>query len=471
MRRTESGGALFAFVTLLLVAPLLWFRDLPLYDLPNHLAREAILFGGVPGAAQYYAAHWRLVPNMAMEGWVAVFRYVVPVEWAVRLFLAAAAAQLFWGAVALNRALFGRRSRFALAAALFVYSGPFLFGFANLCFGLGIALWTVAAWITWREKAWALPLFAVLSCLILLSHLFAFALYALVLVAFEAGELRHGLKALKRELTALAHLLVPAVLWFFAMPHETVAGGVAYAPWLQKFAAVSSAIGFFNPEFDALCLLALLLALAFGIRRIHLAREMTLPLLALSVAYVVLPHQWGQGTFVDYRVPAALALFLCASLGWRESERRRRNWGELAVLAFFLFRTGVMVAQWQSWQADYAQYRAIFAALPEGAKLLPLSRDPNEIDPSAHPPLGHVDALAVVERGALVPDLFAGLGHELLVYRPPYDKLATQTPDAALAPDFDYVLLIRPAEITLAAIPPYAELARGRTFIMGKLAR
>ncbi|MCX6910150.1 MAG: hypothetical protein NTY01_19195 [Verrucomicrobia bacterium] len=470
-RLWRSDAALFGVVTALLIAPVLVFRDAPLYDLPNHLARLEVMFGGgAPGASQYYTAEWRLIPNLAIEGWVAVFRHVVPVAWAARIFLAATVVLMFWGAVALNRALFGRKSCFALVAALFAYNGPFLFGFVNLCFGLGLALLAVAAWMKWRERLWALPVFAALSCLILLAHLFAFAVYALVLAAFELGQLRHGLRHLRRDLVALLHLLIPAALYVLCMPRGIVVGDISYASWPHKLAELSGVIGFSNPVFDMLSLLALFLWLALGWRRIRLARGMALPLAALAFAFVLLPHGWGSATFVDYRVPATLALFLAASLAGRESEGRR-NPGGIVVFAFFLFRLSVMGWQWQSWQADFAEYRAAFVLLPQGAKLLPLSRDPSAVNLNEHPPLGHIAGLAVSERGALIPDLFAGLPHELLAYRPAYAGIATEMPSAALAPAFDYVLLIRPEQIPAAAIPPYEELARGRTFVLGKLTK
>ncbi len=100
---------------------------------------------------------------------------------------------------------------------------------------------------------------------------------------------------------------------------------------------------------------------------------------------------------------------------------------------------------------------------------MPLEADPNSVDSIRNPPLAHIAiaALAVTLRGALIPSLFADLGHQILVYREPYRALATQLPSADLAPYFDYVLLIRPEEIP--APPPYAEIARGRTFVLGRL--
>jgi hypothetical protein len=473
MRRyLNHEGTILGLVTLLLIAPFFFFRDLPLYDLPDHIARQHILFGdGAPGAAQYYEAQWRLLPNLAMEGFVFLFHRLIGVEGAVRLFLAVTAAQLFWGALAVSRALHGRISRLGVLAALFVYNGPFLLGFVNLCFGLGMALWVFALWLGSRDRGWALPVFAALASLILVAHLFAFAVYALMVLAHEAAFLlrtkRREWKSLLPSLLPLLHLLVPLAIYFGLMPREVMAGGFHYAPLLLKFAELRSAAGFYNPLFDALSLLVLLLFSLAVLRRIEIDRDLTLPLAALALAYFLLPHQLGEGTFVDYRMPAIAALLLAGSFDWRPGAAPRRRSAEAFILALFLLRWGVTVVQWQSWQGDFAEYRAAFAQLPEGAKLLPLSADANLVDPEEHPPLAHMASLAVTLRGALIPSLFADLGHEILTYRAPYRDLATQLPTAALAPYFDYVLLIRPEEI--ANPPPYETISRGRTFVLGRL--
>ena len=473
MRRYLSDqGTILGLVTLLLVAPFFFFRDLPLYDLPDHIARMHILFGeGAPGAAQYYAANWRLVPNLAMEGFVFLFHRVFGVEGAVRLFLALTAAQMFWGALAINGVLHRKISRLGVVAALFVYNGPFLLGFANLCFGLGMALWVFALWLIWRERGWALPLFAALASLILIAHLYAFAVYALAVLAYEAAfwlrMRRRDWRLALPTLVPLLHLLLPLAIYVGLMPHALSSGGFHYAPMLLKFAGLRSVLGFNNPVFDLVSLAALLLASLGVARRLEIDRDLVLPLAAFALAYVVLPHQLGDATFVDYRVPATAALFLAGAIDWRPGAAPRRRSAEAFILGLFVLRWIVTMAQWQSWQPDYAQYRAAFAQLPEGAKLLPLSSDPNSVDPTQHPPLAHMAELAVSLRGALVPTLFAGLGHELLVYRAPYADLASQVPSAALAPSFDYVLLIQPEEISNP--PAYAEIARGRTFILGRL--
>ncbi len=461
-------GTFYALATVLLIAPFFVFRDIPLYDLPNHRVVLQLLFGDVPDADRYYTVEWRLVPNLAAAAWVAVFHHMVSIDSALRLFLAATVAQLFWGSIALHHALFGGRNRFALAAALFAYNGPLLFGFINLSFGVGMMLWAVAAWIRGRDQPWALPVFAMIGCLVLLAHVFAFAIYALMLCAYELGAARERRRRWHRELVALLHLVVPAALYAFAMP-RVVGGSIAYVSPLTKIMGVVGAIGFYNPVFDAASLLGIVVAVGVAAHRLAFAREMTLPIAALAAAYIALPHQIGTATFVDYRVPPIIALVLCASLTWRDSRRRTR--AEAFVLALFVLRWLMTVVQFHAWQTEFGAYRAAFAQLPQGATLLPLRRNPNIVEPAMHPPLAHVDALAVSERGALVPDLFAGLGYTLLRYREPYAAFATQTPTASLAAHFDYVLLIRPNELSPAQVPRYRELTSGRTFILGHIER
>ena len=180
-----------------------------------------------------------------------------------------------------------------------------------------MALWAIAAWIRWRERWWALPFFALTGCLILLAHLFTFGVYALVLSTYEFGVLRYGLRQVRRELINALHLAVPALLYVIAMPHE-LGGMVYYRPAPLKVDQLRSVIGFYNPKFDALSLVILVLVATYGARHLRLARELVIPLVALALAYVVLPHSMGHGDFVDYRMPSVFALFLCSSLTWRE---------------------------------------------------------------------------------------------------------------------------------------------------------
>lgn len=473
----RADRVLTIVLTVLLVAPFFVFRTIPLYDLPNHIARQHILFGdGASGAAAYYGVHWQLIPNLAMEGVVFALHPLMSIDLAVRVFLAATVGQLFLGTVALNRALFGGSGRFALLAALFAYNGPFLFGFVNLAFGIGMSLWVFALWLRWRHRRTAIPVVAALACGILLAHLFAFAVYALVVTAYATAEAWRRWRARERFWTSarqvavsLAHLVLPVAIYLALMPRELQDTGFDYGGLAWKVAAVTTMMGTGSTVFELLSLLALAAGAVLVGRRIRLAPGMAWPLAILCLAFVLLPHRLGEAYFVDYRMPSTIMLFLIAGADWRASSESVRRRAEAFALALFTLRFGVLMAQWTAWQPVYDAYRAAFAALPQGAKLLPLRRDPEIFDPRETPPLGQIAAWAVTERGAFIPNLFADMAHQLLVYKPPYDRLRTQAPRPAKADAYDYVLLIRPEQLEGMRLPELEPIAVGPTFILDRL--
>jgi len=473
-------AAVCGAIVFVLVAPIFIFDTIPLYDLPNHIARQYLLFGpAVPGIDTYYQAHWRLIPNLAMEGTVALLHGVLSIELSVRIFLALTVAQLFLGTLAVRRALFGRAGGLPLAAALFAYTGPLMFGFVNFCFGLGWVLWLFALWLRWRGRTFSIAVLGLMASIALLAHLLAFCVYALVMVSCWAGIAfsgwrrdEHSPRQILSSGRELLHLAVPAALYLIAMPHESAAFVAGYADgWQAKLAALGSLLGFTDPVFDSFYLSAAIVGPIAVASRRSVAPQMHWPLAGLAIAFLLLPHRLGQGTFVDYRLPLCFVLFLIGSTGWRDAADPWRLRAAVLISGLLALRLGFLGAQWAAWQGDYAQYRAAFALLPPGAKLLPLDPEPGRINLYDHPPLGHVAALAVTQRGALIPTLFADSDHQILSYQPAFAALSTATPTVKDAGAYDYLLLIRPERFDPALLPPYRALARGRTFALGQLLR
>ena len=101
------------------------------------------------------------------------------------------------GTFALNRALFGRWSVVPLAAGMIVYNEVLLVGVMNYVFGIGLALWALAAWIALRERPWPwrLTVSTLFVVALFFCHLFAVGLYGLGL----AGVRAHRLWAMRRE--------------------------------------------------------------------------------------------------------------------------------------------------------------------------------------------------------------------------------------------------------------------------------
>ena len=69
-----------------------------------------------------------------------------------QVFTIAAFVLILSGTLALNRALFGYWSALPLVAAPLLYNGVLLVGVMNYVFGIGLALWALAAWVALRER-------------------------------------------------------------------------------------------------------------------------------------------------------------------------------------------------------------------------------------------------------------------------------------------------------------------------------
>jgi hypothetical protein len=454
---------LLGTISLLLAAPFFLFPTIPLTDLPNHIARLHILMGEAPGAEAYYAVHWRLLPNLALEGLVFLLHPVMPVGLAVRVFLAIAATQLFLGAVALRHAVAGDERGLVLAAPIFVFCGPLLMGFAGECFSAGMALWALALWLRWRGSAARQTALALVASVILLAHLFGFAVYAVAVATSAAGDVARRRSTFAAALGDTAHLAVPAALLLAAPAGPWTAP--QWTPLAAKAATLEWAVGLFDPVLDAGVLAAVLLGLLALAPRVTLAPALRAPVAGLTLAWLALPHKWGDATFIDARLPPVIMLLLASGLSWRRTDEPWRRKFEHAALGLFALRLVALVASWASWQTIYAPIRASFALLPQGARLIELGAGP-DIDT----PLEHAAAYAVARRGALIPTMFAGGPHDLLSYRAPYASLH-EAPTLAAAGDFDYFLLIDPARIDAKTLPPFEIIARGADFSLTRKTR
>src|SRR5262249_53547277 len=132
------------------------------------------------------------IPNLAMDLIVPPIATSLGIIVASKLFLTAIILLLVTGPFAIQRALFGTLSAWPLASFLFVYNWIFMYGFTNYLFGLGLALWSIAAWIALRDSrpAFRLATAVLLTLAIFVSHLHALGVYGLAILCFEAWRWR-----------------------------------------------------------------------------------------------------------------------------------------------------------------------------------------------------------------------------------------------------------------------------------------
>jgi hypothetical protein len=519
---TQTGGdaaiwwSAFGLTLLAVLAPLLVTDIPPLLDYPNHLARMGLISGGLgdPILGQMYAVRWGIQPNIGLDIMVPLLTSVMPLALAGKIFVGLALVLPIAGAVALNAALFGRRSYWPLAAALVAYNVPFMAGFVNFVVGAGLALLAAALFVRQREGALAIRLgaAAIFGVAIFFCHIFAFVFFIGLLASVEvAWPGRLG-----QRLARLAWLVVPLavpVLLFLMAPLRaaapTVGGGLVQALRNYYWALMSEPLrqklwGAFGPfltydwRLDGVTLVLTLAALVtWALRgKLAVAPSAAIAFVAIVVAYPLTPLILMDAAWVDRREPilAAVLLFAGAAPVRLERAAARRWTAVFAVL--ILAKLATVGIAWAGHDADLADLRRVIAAVQPGEKVLIVRPDDHVpaaearrepatrhlmIDVDA---LMHLPSLIVLERRGFIPLLFSDPLKQPLRVLPPYDRLSAvdgsppfaraltqpSPTDLARAPylghwhdDFDWVLLLRPQELADAgqAMPDGLKLEAG----------
>ena len=405
----------------------LYLVDVPaLVDYPNHLARMHILstFDNSPALARNYVVDWAPVPNLAMDAVVPLLVPAFGLELAGKIFIALTICLPVAGVAALHRAIHGRVGLWPLAAFLFVFSYPWTWGLLNYLFGVGLCLLLFAGWMAsaGMSRPLRLSLFSVGAIVLYLCHFFAFAVYGLMVVGYEAWRLRARGQGGREEKTpnliaefvwSIAQFAGPAVLLVLA-PTWDGDKVTSYGTLGQKLvAAASPVLSYFTvPDLLALTVIA---GVAVGLllsRRIAIAPPLRWPLALLLLAAVLMPDLLQSNWLTSIRLPVAMALVFVAAATWTPIPRR---WAISLVAVVSVFWVGRVVDIAQTWVAFDGQYfefrQVVRDAIPPGARVLSVQSEPgensNEVARSAvMTPYYHLTSLAVIERDVFTPTQF-----------------------------------------------------------------
>ncbi len=135
-------------------------------------------------------------------------------------------------------------------------------------------------------------------------------------------------------------------------------------------------------------------------------------LVALSAAFLALPHSIGWFGFVDGRL--VLVILLLAVMAVRHDAlgpRLARVYVRTAPLAACTMTAIALVASWL-FQSEARGWRAVLAHVPAEARLLNLPIEPNSRIFTAHP-FVHYDKLVLAERPVVVSDVWFHQGSAL----------------------------------------------------------
>lgn len=457
---------LFAGLFLITLIPFGLCSPLPLSDYPNHVARMHIIahLGQSADLAKYYSLNWQFIPNLAMDILVPLMMPALSAEIASLVFAALGMFLMSSGAVVLHRQLYGRWSLLPFASFLLLYNRHFLWGFLNYLFSVGLGLWMLAAHIYFRQRSalFRIVLFTVLSVTLLVSHLHAFASYAILIGGYEVSVAwRNRDKAPWRDLAVSAAQFVLPVILFFALSSTTErAGEIKWSSPMDKLYGLLDMVNNYSVALDVATFLILagLVALGLLTRRLSIHRDMQLPLALLLIIYLALPRLMFASFGADRRLLVMVALVAVAALDVRIDTMKARTALVAGMALLFFVRMGVISVNWVQAQRVYQPILAAMEQLPKGARVAVLVGGDN-FPYLANPPLDHVPNMAVITRDAYLNTLFAEPGKQVLhvvygsttpfavdpsqTFRMDKDQVGTANPFPDVPLDrFDYLLLI-----------------------------
>jgi hypothetical protein len=404
----------------------------PLTDYPNHLARCYVLaFGGSdPVLSRMFSAHWQIIPNIAIDLILPALMHIFSPFVAGRIVLAFCVIAPTSGAIALSRALFGRRSFWQLTAGFAAFNVLFLMGFMNFCLAIGVAMWGAAGWIHFRERStWtAVAIGTVVGISAFFFHIMGLFFYGLLVGCYEVFAILDGglqtahqrWHALKRVLIAAVPLIAPFLL-YLQSPLGRVAGGVEWTSYRRKFYSLFIPFLGYSLPLDFLVVAPVLGFLGYCLwkKKAWISRPIALCCCLLLLLYAVLPQTVKGGFWVDSRMPAMLGFVLFAGFLPRGFSARQQAMVASLFAVLFVTKVGFITQVWHSAQRDVRSVREVISHVDPASMVLvadvprvdnpawfdamPRSRNISLLNPT----YWHLAAFVTLDRRAFWPTVFA----------------------------------------------------------------
>jgi hypothetical protein len=416
-RRPVLLWATYALVIGFALLPVLLTDVTPLADLPNHLARAHIIDALQASAdlQKYYAVTWRLLSFQSTDFILPALTHLIGLAGAAKVYVVATMLLLLAGTAALHRVLFGRIGLWPAVSTLFLFNFLLAWGFVAFLSAAGLALLLFAAWLGTEQRGGAirLILFAVAAVLLLISHLFGFASFAVMVGGYELGQAFRSKDALRARVLRLACgavTFVPALL-LIGFSIDTSVHTI-----LQFGTFADIARGFVSPTImylhwaDLLVTYVVAMALWLLYRRKALTfdRRMLVPAAILFLLALAMPVSISSVWGANLRIPCLLAFLLVASSDLRLAEKGERMLAAGLVLLVAI-RAVALAFTWSGYEKDFAEFRAADQKIERGARVLATSFPEDYLqrrDPAIFPLL-HLAAFSVIDRDAFLPTLFS----------------------------------------------------------------
>jgi hypothetical protein len=364
------------------------------------------------------------------------------------------------GTLALNRVLIGRWSLLPLAAFPLLYNYVFLVGTMNYIFGIGVALWALAAWVALRDRPWPFRYLVSIASVVVIffCHLSALGIYGVGILSFEI------LRLWERRAEPWPWRAAEFVAG--GLPFLAAAPFLAVSPTLKLVSAIyweqrGKIDGLMYVVLDYSDIAAFTLVGIFTVATVWAVRHRVLKfhplvfvLLAVGlVVYIALPRVMFETYMADQRVPVAIAFMLIAC-GDLELRRRLVRRGFIAVLVLLIGgRLMEIDLNWSALSDSTSEFRSSVRRIQPGSKVFVAYADRSSGgDDVRDLGLVHAACIAMIERSALVTTAFTVVGKQVLHVRPQYLNYV-DTHDGT--PPFMSQLLLVAEDMAPPTVPAY----------------
>ncbi len=427
-------------VAALITLPVFYTLVPPLEDYPNHLARMFVL-AQLPGnelLARFYETAWAPVPNLIMDLTVPPLIHWFGVYAAGRIFIAATLLLMLLGPMVLHRALYRHWSAWPLVGGIFVYNGFLFVGLMNYLFGVGVAVFGLAAWIALAERALLLRiLVSIAFCAILyVCHLAALGIYGLAIGSFEAWRWweRRPLRV-TGVLSSIAALVLPVLPFLYVLRQSPTWSLAHDMVWERqgKFEAVETFLSVYSDLADVPFLVLIAVAIGVAIRRglVRFHPAGVIIAVVITVVFLIMPRQAFGSWMADQRLVVGIFFLVLGFISIDFRKHENQNAFFVICLVAIAFRAVDVAVNWSTLSQPILELKSSLHSMESGSRLLVTQVDnlPAGVIDAA---LSHAPNLAIIERSALVSRLFTVPGKQIVhpraAYREHVDTEDADTP-------------------------------------------
>ena len=474
---------------------------LTLQDYPAHLANAVtladLIFHGGAHFGELFRFHFLFVPYFLGDFALALLVDSLGLQIGGALWIAIIVLSLPCALLFFMRVTGVAAERRALVFILGLYLATdwfFLMGFVSFRLGLAVTIVDLAL-LTRLRNRWSAGSFILYSALVVVGYLTHLTTIAFLgAAAGVSGLLRlwRRTSSIRTEALLLAPIAVLCAWHFGVAVHYTLPSDLAANPYTwgtlyDKLIRLDTEFIRFHSPSDLLMLEALIACVVVGAGRVRMRDlrepavvEMFVLAMTFVAMYVALPIGYPEVWYVDVR-PLAL-MSLCVILAWANLPAAR-PWLRAPSAALATVLATALVAsnlvyltrhlnREQTW---LRQYRAIVAAIPVGAHVLPVYTQGSEghINPYAH-----ANSFIAIDRGGLMPYAFTAdtanpekyLRYVHKPYRPGetwyVDRRGDSVDWRSVASDYNYVLATKPFEAKRIPLPTTTVAENGRAELL-----